>query len=114
KPGELGVEVLHGLLEAAHLREHGGIRPANVAENSLRHCSGSSTLSDQSGRTREDTHECAQGDLSRIALPRVSGQVERSCWSKPAGAAGPAAGGPPAGRGAAGRARLVTKPPPWR
>src|SRR5262249_61358685 len=108
KPGELGLQVLHALLEAAHLREHAGIRPANVAENSLRHCSGSSTLSDQSGRTREDTHECAQGDLSRIALPRVSGQVERSCWSKPAGAAGPAAGGAGGGAGGPSGARLST------
>src|SRR5215475_2711191 len=102
QPGELGLQFLHTLLEAAHFRQHAGIRPADVAEYSLRHCSGSSTLSDQSGRTREDTHKCAQGDVSRIALPRVSGQVERSWRSKPAGAAGPAAGTRLADRAAVG------------
>src|SRR6266487_4678641 len=93
QPGQLGLQVVHPLLEAAHFREHAGIRPADVAENSLRHCSGSSTLSDQSGRTREETHRCAQGDLSRIAPSRVSGQVERSRRSKATGAAGPGGGG---------------------
>src|SRR6516162_3820717 len=81
QPGKLGFQVLDSPLQAAHLREHAGIRPADVAKKSLRHCSGSSTLSDQSGRTCEDTRECAQGDPSRIAPPWVSGQVERSCRS---------------------------------
>src|SRR5215470_17612256 len=92
EPGQFSFQVLHPLLQTAHFRKHAGIRPADVAEDSLRHCSGSSTLSDQSGRTREDTHKCAQGDISRIAPSRVSGQVERSRRSKAPGAAGPAAG----------------------
>jgi hypothetical protein len=32
EPDELGLQVLHTLLEAAHFREHAGIRPADVAE----------------------------------------------------------------------------------
>ena len=32
KPDKRSLEVMHALLKAAHLRDHAGIRPANVAE----------------------------------------------------------------------------------
>jgi hypothetical protein len=32
KPGKLGFQVAYSLLEAAHLCDHAGIRPADVAE----------------------------------------------------------------------------------
>jgi hypothetical protein len=50
EPGKLGFQITYTLLKATHLRDHAGIRPADVAVQSLRHCLRSSTLSDQSGR----------------------------------------------------------------
>jgi hypothetical protein len=32
EPGKLGLQILHAPLQAAHFREHAGIRPADVAE----------------------------------------------------------------------------------
>ena len=32
KPGELGFQVMHALLQSTHLRDHAWIRPADVAE----------------------------------------------------------------------------------
>jgi hypothetical protein len=32
KPGKLGLQVAYSLLQAAHLCDHAGIRPADVAE----------------------------------------------------------------------------------
>jgi hypothetical protein len=52
QPGKLGLKVTYTSLETAHLRNHAGIWPANMAKQSLRHCLRSSTLSDQSGRAR--------------------------------------------------------------
>jgi len=54
QPSKLGLEVAHTSLKAAHLRNHEGIWPANMAKQSLRHCLRSSTLSDQSGRARRN------------------------------------------------------------
>jgi len=54
QPGKLGLKVAYTSLEAAHLRNHAGIWPANMAKQSLRHCLRSSTLSDQSGRARRN------------------------------------------------------------
>ena len=45
QPGELGFQVAYSSLQAAHLRDDARIRPANVAEQSLRHCLRSSALS---------------------------------------------------------------------
>jgi hypothetical protein len=52
EPGKLGFQVTDTLLKTTHLSDHAGIRPADVAIQSLRHCLRSSTLSDQSGRAR--------------------------------------------------------------
>ena len=52
QPGKLGFKVTYPSLKATHLINHAGIRPANMAKQSLRHCLRSSTLSDQSGRAR--------------------------------------------------------------
>ncbi len=52
EPQKLGFQITYTLLETAHLGDHAGIGAADVTEQSLRHCKGSSTLSDQSGHTR--------------------------------------------------------------
>src|SRR5579859_2760325 len=38
KPGKLGLKVTYSSLQPAHLRDHAGIWPANMAKQSLRHC----------------------------------------------------------------------------
>src|SRR5579859_810806 len=38
KPGKLGLKVTYSSLQPAHLRNHAGIWPANMAKQSLRHC----------------------------------------------------------------------------
>ncbi len=60
KPGKLGLQVTNASLQPAHLRNHAGIRPANMAKQSLRHCLRSSTLSDQSGRARRNAGKTRQ------------------------------------------------------
>jgi hypothetical protein len=52
EPSKLGLKITYASLETAHLRNHAGIWPANMAKQSLRHCLRSSTLSDQSGHAR--------------------------------------------------------------
>ncbi len=63
KPSKLGLKIMYASLQSAYFRNHAGIRPANMAKQSLRHCLRSSTLSDQSGRARgiaENAPGCAQ------------------------------------------------------
>jgi len=38
QPGKLGLKIAHTTLETAYFRNHAGIRPANMAKQSLRHC----------------------------------------------------------------------------
>ncbi len=63
EPSKLGFKITYSPLQSAYFRCHAGIRPANMAKQSLRHCLRSSTLSDQSGRARgiaENASGCAQ------------------------------------------------------
>src|SRR5215472_1228934 len=63
QPGKLGFKITDAPLQPAYFRNHAGVRPANMAKQSLRHCLRSSTLSDQSGRARgiaENASGCAQ------------------------------------------------------
>jgi hypothetical protein len=38
QPGKLGFKIAHTPLQSAHFGNHAGIRPANMAKQSLRHC----------------------------------------------------------------------------
>ena len=81
KPDQGSLQVSHTLLKAAHFRDHARIRAADVAEYSLRHCKRSSTLSDQSGRARDDAYRRAAlraGNTFMVPPRRVSGQVDRT------------------------------------
>src|SRR5260370_21517374 len=79
QPGKLGLKVTHASLEAAHLRNHAGIWPANMAKQSLRHCLRSSTLSDQSGRARRNAGNGARLRASNDNHRPIPGAV-RSSW----------------------------------
>src|SRR5579875_889963 len=117
QPGKLGLKVTYSLLKAAHLRDHARIRSADVAVKSLRHCVGSSTLSDQSGhagRARVNVEERAAlraGNVLMIPPTWASGEVDRcrrSGWAAGRRTAGQQGGGVPAARPAAAATRPGT------